>query len=418
MSLFPGTPHLRFHSIISPYRSMFSEDARSLSPSSLFGAPSPNTRHPTRLHTDTLDSSLIRFSVPKSGRHDFSLQNLLSIVSKFGEIQSIDMSRFQFDSTFAVSYFDIRAASYARSSIGEETGSFFEIAEERSRCNSYIEHFEEVPHSCSISGRCITVSGFPTCDSTYKDVLLSVFGKFGEIETITHNSIDEFKVAFFDSRTPLAIQAILHPDRTYSDHIKVSSDELLPLLLAGASMESTPAIDQKTRVRSKTEDSDSGDSGKTPRAEFAIDMYQLESGKERRTTVMIRNIPRSFTQQTIGDIIKKRFMIRKRQQYNDDEPIFDFIYLPMDLVNRVNVGYVFINFTRPEYVVHSLRFLNGKTWRNILESVGSDRSQDQEITKVARVTFARLQGKDALMEHFSKSSIMHNQPQSIRPLFL
>jgi hypothetical protein len=90
----------------------------------------------------------------------------------------------------------------------------------------------------------------------------------------------------------------------------------------------------------------------------------------------------------------------------------------MDLINRLNVGYLFINFVSTKFVSQCVRLFHGKTWRLIAEATGVTEHGNEDMGKVSRVTFARLQGKESLMEHFSKSSVMHNQPASMRPLFL
>jgi hypothetical protein len=384
------------------------EESGSASSGSIFDEAFPRApRSTSRNFSKSVmnNSSLLRLAILQGVRQDSSIHKLLGLVSKYGEVQSIDMSRFQFDSTFTVSYFDIRAATFARSSISDGSLPNIRLANLRDRCNSFIEHLEEAPHSCSISGRCVDVTGFPTWDIRYKDVLLSIFTKFGEIESITHNSTDEYRIAFFDSRSPLAIQGVLHPDCIHTESIKVSSEDIVPLLLAGANIET---------VSGESQSPESSEPSIAPRKtanEFAIDVLKLEKGEEKRTTVMIRNIPRSFTQNTLISLINKRFELTQNQL------VFDFLYLPIDLANRVNVGYVFINFTKPEHVIQCLRFFNSKTWRNIVDVAGVPLLGCEELSKVARVTFARLQGKDCLMEHFSKSSIMNNQPASIRPFF-
>jgi hypothetical protein len=243
----------------------------------------------------------------------------------------------------------------------------------------------------------VDVSGFPTWDDKYKDLLVAVFSRFGEIDCISHNSSNEYRILYFDSRSPLAVLSALHAEPVYTDHVQVTSEDLVPLFLAGAPAAPTPAPKQPSLEKTN---------------EFTINIPELESGHETRSTVMIRNVPRSFDQKTVIDLLTRRFKPRP------NTTVFDFVYLPMDLVNRVNVGYVFINLTEPRFVSDCLRLFNSRTWRSILEAVKWPSMQDPEMGKVARVTFARIQGRDALMEHFNKSSIMTNHSESIRPYFV
>ena len=54
-----------------------------------------------------------------------------------------------------------------------------------------------------------------------------------------------------------------------------------------------------------------------------IDVFRLLAGKEKRTTVMIRNIPNKFKQKMLLDMINV-YHLRK----------YDYFYLPMDLKVR------------------------------------------------------------------------------------
>lgn len=59
-----------------------------------------------------------------------------------------------------------------------------------------------------------------------------------------------------------------------------------------------------------------------------IDFFRILSGEEKRTTVMIRNIPNKFKQMTLLEMINKNHDGR-----------YDYFYLPMDL----KVPFIFIN---------------------------------------------------------------------------
>jgi RNA recognition motif 2 len=51
-----------------------------------------------------------------------------------------------------------------------------------------------------------------------------------------------------------------------------------------------------------------------------VDFYRILNGEEKRTTIMIRNIPNKFKQMTLLDMINHRHQNK-----------FDYFYLPMDL---------------------------------------------------------------------------------------
>jgi hypothetical protein len=128
-----------------------------------------------------------------------------------------------------------------------------------------------------------------------------------------------------------------------------------------------------------------------PPNEFDIDFTKIESDADTRTTCMIRNIPNKYTQTMLIDMINETHF-----------GLFDFIYLRMDFKNKCNVGYAFINFVEPQSIVSFARRVLGKRWPRF----NSD--------KICHLTYARIQGKVALVEKFRHSKVMM-EPASYRP---
>ena len=58
--------------------------------------------------------------------------------------------------------------------------------------------------------------------------------------------------------------------------------------------------------------------------------------EDRRTTLMIKNIPNKYTQKMLLSTMDENF-----------KGAYDFFYLPIDFKNKCNVGYAFINMVRP-----------------------------------------------------------------------
>jgi hypothetical protein len=127
---------------------------------------------------------------------------------------------------------------------------------------------------------------------------------------------------------------------------------------------------------------------------FEINLWKIEKGLDRRTTCMIRNIPNKYSQQMIFELVNETHA-----------GCFDFLYLRMDFRNRCNVGYAFINFTRPEHIVSFAARVHGKRWARF----NSD--------KVCNLTFARIQGLEALIEKFRASKVMFEAPAYRPKLF-
>lgn len=72
---------------------------------------------------------------------------------------------------------------------------------------------------------------------------------------------------------------------------------------------------------------------------------------------------------------------------------YDFFYLPIDFKNKCNMGYAFINFTHPYFVVEFYLQFNAKKW----ECFNSD--------KICKVTYGRIQGKMALENNFANMNV-------------
>ncbi|XP_022855342.1 protein terminal ear1-like [Olea europaea var. sylvestris] len=77
----------------------------------------------------------------------------------------------------------------------------------------------------------------------------------------------------------------------------------------------------------------------------------------------------------------------------DDQPLsaYDFVYLPIDFINKCNVGYGFVNMTSPEATMRLYKAFHNQSW----EAFNS--------RKICEVTYGRLQGIEALKEHFKNS---------------
>ncbi|XP_073129915.1 protein MEI2-like 4 [Henckelia pumila] len=126
--------------------------------------------------------------------------------------------------------------------------------------------------------------------------------------------------------------------------------------------------------------------------QFELDVDRILRGEDKRTTLMIKNIPNKYTSKMLLAAIDERH-----------RGTYDFIYLPIDFKNKCNVGYAFINMTDPSLIIPFYQTFNGKKW----EKFNSE--------KVASLAYARIQGKAALIAHFQNSSLM-NEDKRCRPI--
>lgn len=128
-----------------------------------------------------------------------------------------------------------------------------------------------------------------------------------------------------------------------------------------------------------------------PANKFALNLSKVLSGEDGRTTIMIKNIPNKYTQKMLLEKIDKLHAHR-----------YDFFYLPIDLKNNCNVGYAFINFVEPIFILPFYEDLNAKSW----ERFNSE--------KICEITYGRIQGKHSLVDNFSYSA----ETRKVKPLIL
>lgn len=112
-------------------------------------------------------------------------------------------------------------------------------------------------------------------------------------------------------------------------------------------------------------------------------LRDIMDGIDVRTTVMIRNIPNKLDAAGLKSWLDET-----------SHGLYDFAYLRVDFSNDCNVGYAFVNFSKPEYIVHFVEERVGKPW-NLF---GSEKS--------CEVSYATIQGQDCLVAKFRNSSVM------------
>ncbi|XP_068664772.1 protein terminal ear1 homolog isoform X2 [Aristolochia californica] len=130
------------------------------------------------------------------------------------------------------------------------------------------------------------------------------------------------------------------------------------------------------------------------RVENNLIFMEESNSTDTRTTVMIKNIPNKYSQKLFLNMLDNHCIHFNEQiAKGDEEPMssYDFVYLPIDFNNKCNVGYGFVNLTSPEAAWRLYRSFHNQPWE-----VFNSR-------KICEVTYARLQGLEALKEHFRNS---------------
>jgi hypothetical protein len=126
--------------------------------------------------------------------------------------------------------------------------------------------------------------------------------------------------------------------------------------------------------------------------EYSLSIEKVAAGDDTRTTLMVRNIPNKYTQQ----MLLAEINMHHHGQY-------DFFYLPIDFKNKCNMGYAFINFIEAASIVSFYQEFDSQKWTNF------------NSEKVCAISYARLQGKQAMITRFQNSSLLEKH-ESYRPL--
>ena len=106
-----------------------------------------------------------------------------------------------------------------------------------------------------------------------------------------------------------------------------------------------------------------------------LNLDDIVSGKDTRTTVMIRNIPIKYTDEILIEALK---------EFNGK---YDCLYMPYDYEKNGNKGYAFINFINPLHILYFYEKFNGKKWINF------------ESSKICELNCAHFQGINEIQKH-------------------
>ncbi|KAJ5518421.1 RNA recognition motif 2 [Penicillium expansum] len=237
------------------------------------------------------------------------------------------------------------------------------------------------------------------------DVVQHVVASLGTLRSckLIQNGMNmsHYQVEYFNKRHATYAFSCLAGFRLESLHFNVFIDaqEEMPVLphLQTTSFGSpqspvTPyhLVSKENETEEKVDVSPASEEGQTS-AEHAINLDRIRQGLDVRSTVMIRNIPNKITSDQLKSILDE-------SSYGK----YDFLYLRMDFTHRCNVGYAFMNFGDAIDIVNLVHARQGKTWPDCISE------------KRAEVSYATLQGKEALVNKFRNSNVM-TRPHEERP---
>ena len=126
-----------------------------------------------------------------------------------------------------------------------------------------------------------------------------------------------------------------------------------------------------------------------------INLLDIFLCKDKRTTLMIKNIPNKYTISSFLEEININFKFT-----------YDIFYLPIDYVNKCNLGFAFINFVEPFHIILFYELYRGKKWKKF------------NSEKICELLYAKFQGKKQLISHFEKGKVLSMTSEEKRPLIL
>jgi hypothetical protein len=128
-----------------------------------------------------------------------------------------------------------------------------------------------------------------------------------------------------------------------------------------------------------------------------INIENILRNRDKRTTLIIRNIPNKYT---IALLIKELNI--------NFENKFDIVYLPQDYINNSNLGFGFINFVNPFHLVLFYEEFINKKW-NFFNS-----------KKRCNLAYSKYQGKNELIKYILTKlgiSNLDNNSENIKKSF-
>ena len=125
---------------------------------------------------------------------------------------------------------------------------------------------------------------------------------------------------------------------------------------------------------------------------YLINLMDIKTNKEKRTTIRMMNIPSYFRPSDLAKKLDEKFGISPEKENR----VYDFIYIPFKESKKneglINAGYAFINFVHPKHILKFYSFFHGKHLK--LKTSG----------KVCIITFASRQGPNIKYKGFEQSA--------------
>lgn len=130
---------------------------------------------------------------------------------------------------------------------------------------------------------------------------------------------------------------------------------------------------------------------------YDINRERVAAGEDTRTTVMVRNLVRDNARKDFLAFLERCGLGEK----------YTFFYMPCKEHRKVPAGFVIVNFVSPQDVLCLHDAVQNEPWAKC----GKEQTQ-----KTPAVSYARFQGHEELLVHFSTSAVLHETDPEKRPM--
>ena len=110
---------------------------------------------------------------------------------------------------------------------------------------------------------------------------------------------------------------------------------------------------------------------------FTISLEKIKNGEDKRTSIIIKNIPNSITKENIREILKGTGNI-------------NYLYVPFIQISKKNLGFAIIN------------LVNYKSIINLYNRINEYKFNEFDINKSIEISYYKIQGKVNLSKMFVK----------------
>ena len=111
--------------------------------------------------------------------------------------------------------------------------------------------------------------------------------------------------------------------------------------------------------------------------QYSISMEKIENGEDKRTSVIIKNLPNTLTKEDLKSILEGIGNI-------------NYLYLPFDKIMNKNLGLAYVN------------VVNYKNIINLYHRMKDYKFESVKTGKSVEIYYSKVQGKSSLSKMFAK----------------